>query len=347
MSRAGRVAAPARTAQPSDRDIDVRASLATSRRPAGDPQRLIDDVVRLLENEIGASAAAEQACSQPFVAAQRVDAALVRLRSSSTLDQFERMLPVELCTAGGFERVLYSRIAAGVLHPVSSHAVSPFVEPGADDFGRLLGGGERRLGARCVESEAVRRRTSALVREGSGSSCVVEGGSLVVAPVVADDQVVGLIHAQTGGGHEISEGDRVVVQVLADGSGLALERMSLTARMVEQSDQIRNALKAAVEVVDQLAGAPIALAGASVGTPVSEPRVLASPNRYTERLTDREREVFDLLILGATNSRIADCLTVSETTVKSHVRSIFKKLRVSNRAEAIGQFAKARADGRA
>jgi DNA-binding NarL/FixJ family response regulator len=48
--------------------------------------------------------------------------------------------------------------------------------------------------------------------------------------------------------------------------------------------------------------------------------------------------VFALLVSGATNPEIADRLTVSETTVKSHVKHILRKLRVSNRAEAIAKY---------
>jgi DNA-binding NarL/FixJ family response regulator len=53
------------------------------------------------------------------------------------------------------------------------------------------------------------------------------------------------------------------------------------------------------------------------------------------------------MVAGATNSQIADRLTVSETTVKSHVKHIFRKLRATNRAEAIARFIKAQAGGRA
>ena len=52
-------------------------------------------------------------------------------------------------------------------------------------------------------------------------------------------------------------------------------------------------------------------------------------------LTPREREVLHHLVKGATNKEIADSLFISETTVKSHLNNIFRKLNVSHRLEAI------------
>lgn len=54
-----------------------------------------------------------------------------------------------------------------------------------------------------------------------------------------------------------------------------------------------------------------------------------------EALTNRELEVLALLARGHSNKYIALQLSISETTVKSHLRSIFNKLRVLSRTEAI------------
>ena len=53
-----------------------------------------------------------------------------------------------------------------------------------------------------------------------------------------------------------------------------------------------------------------------------------------DRLTDREREVFDLLARGMTNKEIADTLVITTNTVKRHLKAIFEKLEVHTRSAA-------------
>ena len=57
--------------------------------------------------------------------------------------------------------------------------------------------------------------------------------------------------------------------------------------------------------------------------------------RTEEGLTPREQEVLSRLATGCTNKEIAQDLFISERTVKSHLSSIFRKLKVSRRLEAI------------
>jgi len=55
----------------------------------------------------------------------------------------------------------------------------------------------------------------------------------------------------------------------------------------------------------------------------------------SESLTGRELNVLELLAQGKSNKEIGASLYVSETTVKSHLRSIFRKLDVLSRTEAV------------
>ena len=55
----------------------------------------------------------------------------------------------------------------------------------------------------------------------------------------------------------------------------------------------------------------------------------------SEPLTGRERDVLALLARGKSNKEIGANLYISETTVKAHLRSIFAKLNVLSRTEAI------------
>jgi DNA-binding NarL/FixJ family response regulator len=54
-------------------------------------------------------------------------------------------------------------------------------------------------------------------------------------------------------------------------------------------------------------------------------------------LTDREREILDLVARGLTNAEIARRLVVSDKTVRNHVSNVFAKLHVSGRAEAVAR----------
>jgi DNA-binding NarL/FixJ family response regulator len=53
------------------------------------------------------------------------------------------------------------------------------------------------------------------------------------------------------------------------------------------------------------------------------------------QLTDRERDVLDLLAQGLSNPQIAGRLVISEKTVRNHVSNIFTKLAVADRAQAV------------
>lgn len=52
-------------------------------------------------------------------------------------------------------------------------------------------------------------------------------------------------------------------------------------------------------------------------------------------LTPKEKEVLALVGKGASNQEIADKLCVRDVTVKTHLNSIFKKLKVTNRTQAV------------
>jgi two-component system response regulator DesR len=67
--------------------------------------------------------------------------------------------------------------------------------------------------------------------------------------------------------------------------------------------------------------------GATVFPPQSE--MPATP------LSEREREVLDLIASGATNREIAARLYLSPHTVKEYTSALYRKLEVRNRAEAV------------
>ncbi len=65
---------------------------------------------------------------------------------------------------------------------------------------------------------------------------------------------------------------------------------------------------------------------------------MGSRNGNLQALTTREVQILDLICKGTQNKIIADQLSLSENTVKVHVRNIYKKMNVRNRTEAASRF---------
>ena len=55
-------------------------------------------------------------------------------------------------------------------------------------------------------------------------------------------------------------------------------------------------------------------------------------------LSERERQIMVWVAMGKTNPEIGCILDISEFTVKNHMKSIFSKLDVTNRAQAVAKL---------
>ncbi|HXH33311.1 MAG TPA: response regulator transcription factor [Plantibacter sp.] len=75
-------------------------------------------------------------------------------------------------------------------------------------------------------------------------------------------------------------------------------------------------------------------ASTQLPTAVPDPRA-SSPGSDYEQLTEREREVLQLVAQGLSNQEIATELFVGEATVKSHVSKVLQKLVLRDRIQAV------------
>ncbi|MCD6287293.1 MAG: response regulator transcription factor [Anaerolineae bacterium] len=66
----------------------------------------------------------------------------------------------------------------------------------------------------------------------------------------------------------------------------------------------------------------------------AEPQERAVQDGLIEPLSDRELDVLALMAEGMTNQEIADRLFISINTVRTHAKSLYRKLSVRNRAQA-------------
>ena len=114
----------------------------------------------------------------------------------------------------------------------------------------------------------------------------------------------------------------------------------------KEGDLVKNALQAGAIgyllkdlSADELAQAiRAAHAGRATLSPEAAQALIETTNQPPEpglALTEREREVLALMVEGLNNTQIAAKLTVSPSTIKSHVSNILAKLGVASRTEAV------------
>jgi len=115
---------------------------------------------------------------------------------------------------------------------------------------------------------------------------------------------------------------------------LLLSDEQLNVEELKRSYRVWGVLPAEASAEELIAAIHALSQGLIVGTPTL---LFESENEPLERgpLTERESEVIGLLARGLANKQIAMALGISEHTVKFHVSSIYTKLNVTNRTEAV------------
>ncbi len=87
--------------------------------------------------------------------------------------------------------------------------------------------------------------------------------------------------------------------------------------------------------------AEIFLSGGSVISPMIAFRVQKAfkkkKNEKMDSLTEREKQIVDLIVKGKTAEETAEQFMISVNTVRNHIRNIYEKLHVKNRGELISE----------
>lgn len=233
---------------------------------------------------------------------------LSQLRTITSIDTFVESIPIHI-TALGYDRAMFSWVRQERWIPRSMHCV------GNPDEARaaLKAGAPYRHTRGLYEVDVVRNRDTILVLDADGHprvhpeiSAVTHSKTYVAAPVVARQHVAGMLHVDRNIDTGLNdEYDRQLLALFCESIGAVLDQL-LSQQQTDTEDP-------------------------------AEAPTLPVPN-WVDALTGRERDVLRHLAAGITNAQIGSRLFISEETTKSHVKSLLRKLGVTNRAQAAALF---------
>ena len=255
-----------------------------------------------------------------------------RMKKAGSLQGLGRQACTELCDGLGFDRAVLSFVEDdGFVVEESDHSVGgPTVI--------------RRRGCvaegRCIRLRDTIRTNEDDVPAAPGYGDLLGSVDYLVAPVIAESRVVALLHVSRSGEGGLSARDIDVLDTFASAYSLLHQRMLNTERVQQQRTSIARAAARLTEEADRIAAAAISL-DVEYADRVEAPTI-APDSALAATLSDRERQVFERLVVGASNAEIADELVITVETVKTHVKRILRKIGAINRSEAIALYMEAR-----
>lgn len=271
-------------------------------------------------------------------------AGLGRLRCMPNATALMESACEELVQRCGFHRAVLSRVESAGWKPLIMENPTNDSNPWFSDWvGQLVP-----LMDSAPEAEMLSRRRPVLVFDTASAPVyrplIINAGhsrSYVLAPLVHGSDVIGFLHSDHHPlPRRVDETDRDVLWAFADGFSHIYERTILLERLRAHRDSVRDLFFGAIDRIDDLCESEMASLRRAGGDSDdrSGPPGATGPGggrRGAVGLTEREVEVFDLMVTGASNQAIADELVITEGTVKSHVKHILRKYGAVNRAQAI------------
>lgn len=270
--------------------------------------------------------------------------ALARLQGVKSIAQMLDRAPAALCRCG-FDRVIVSRIeeSTWTVERVYVHAdpesATAIAQAGLEH--------PMHIDHTLVESGMVRRRTPILVEDVQSNpltNSAIRAASLsrsyVAAPIMAEGRVIGMLHADCyDSRRHVDRDDLAVLGMFAEGFNYALGRAALIERLHLARDEIQRMARDVATAADSLCTADITFSRADQPAPVPPVAASLAANTHIESLLSRrEMDVLSLMTQGKSNSEIATHLVIAEGTVKTHVKNVLRKLKASNRAEAVFRY---------
>jgi DNA-binding CsgD family transcriptional regulator len=251
-----------------------------------------------------------------------------RMRTAESLQRLGRQARSTLCDALGFDHALLSFVEDdGFVVEESEHGPGgPTVIPRRDCLP------ERE----CIRTRDTIQTDGARVPVAPGYRELLGAGGYLVAPVIAKGRVVALLHVNRGEQIGMSSDDSDVLDAFASAYSLLWEKILNAEHLQQQRSSIARAAARLAEEADRIATAAISFDVDDRDG--AEMPVIARGSALTATLSNREREVFERLVLGASNADIAIDLVITIETVKTHVKRVLRKIGAVNRSEAIALY---------
>jgi LuxR family transcriptional regulator, regulator of acetate metabolism len=273
--------------------------------------------------------------------------ALHRLRGAETMSELMDRAAIEACRSCGVDRCVLMSLSEGGLVEESVHfAHDP---EGQEEWAAYARAHPPQIDRRDPEIQLLRRHKAILVSDPATSRGVgdiadaAQSSGYVGAPVIVRGSVIGTLFCDRDPGESVDTLSRDLLGLFAEGFSYALERTMLLGRMREHIGKLREMLAEANTTLDAMFEAGMSMRRDDItgdADIVGRGPVMPVTNgsRLMGVLTRREIEVIDLMARGASNADIANDLVIAESTVKSHVKHVLRKMRAANRTQAVSCY---------